>query len=74
MSTKAYELTQILETLTEEDYRAAIKYAEFLAASRKKNIRTTVKGIQKLLKDDKAWDSKEDMLADMAAFRRSRSV
>lgn len=36
MSTKAYELTQILETLTEEDYRAAIKYAEFLAASRKK--------------------------------------
>ena len=74
MSTKAYELTQILETLTEEDYRAAIKYAEFLAASRKKNTRATVKEIQKLLKDDKGWASEEDMLADMAAFRRARSV
>lgn len=59
MAVPVSELTQMVKMLTEEDYTAVIKYIEFLISSRKKNTKATIRQIQ-------------EMLSDMAAFRRSR--
>ncbi|UTC74904.1 hypothetical protein E4O03_12030 [Treponema sp. OMZ 792] len=72
MTVAASELTQMMKMLTEEDCSAAIKYIEFLISSRKKNTKATIRQIQEIFTDDKGWASEEEMLLDMAAFRRSR--
>ena len=74
MSIPASKLTQMIKMLTEEDYSAAIKYIEFLISSRKQTTKATIRQIQKMFTDNKGWDSEEEMLSDMAAFRRSRLV
>lgn len=38
------------------------------------DTKTTIREIQDLFTYDKGWASEEEMLADMAAFRRKRSV
>ncbi|WP_428769756.1 hypothetical protein V1L52_11365 [Treponema sp. HNW] len=72
MTVAASELTQMMKTLTEEDYSSVIKYVEFLVSSRKKNTKATIRQIQEMFTDNKGWISEEEMLSDMAAFRRSR--
>lgn len=72
MTVAASELTQMMKMLTEEDCSAVIKYIEFLISSRKKNTKATIRQIQEIFTDDKGWASEEEMLLDMAAFRRSR--
>lgn len=72
MTVPASELTQMVKMLTEEDYIAVIKYIEFLISSRKKKTKSTIRQIQEMFTDDKGWTSEEEMLSDMAAFRRSR--
>lgn len=74
MSAMAMQLSQMMQTLTEEDYLAAIKYVEFLSAMRKNAAKQTLHEIQGIFTDDKGWASEEEMLADMAEFRRSRSA
>ena len=74
MSIPASKLTQMIKMLTEEDYSAAIKYIEFLISSRKQTTKATIRQIQEMFTDDKGWTSEEEMLSDMAAFRRSRLV
>jgi len=74
MSIPASKLTQMIKMLTEEDYSAAIKYIEFLISSRKQTTKATIRQIQEMFTDNKGWDSEEEMLSDMAAFRRSRLV
>ena len=74
MSIPASKLTQMIKMLTEEDYSAAIKYIEFLISSRKQTTKATIRQIQEMFTDNKGWNSEEEMLSDMAAFRRSRLV
>ena len=74
MSIPASKLTQMIKMLTEEDYSAAIKYIEFLISSRKQTTKATIRQIQEMFTDNKGWDSEEEMLSDMAGFRRSRLV
>ncbi|MBQ3641544.1 MAG: hypothetical protein IJJ70_10125 [Treponema sp.] len=74
MSAMAKKLDQMMQVLTDEDYLAAIKYVEFLAEMRKNATKKTIREIQGLFKDDKGWASEEEMLADMAEFRRNRSA
>ena len=64
----------MIKMLTEEDYSAAMKYIEFLISSRKQTTKATIRQIQEMFTDNKGWDSEEEMLSDMAAFRRSRLV
>ena len=71
MSAMAKKLVQMMQVLTDEDYLAAIKYVEFLTEMRKNATKNTIREIQDLFKDDKGWASEEEMLADMAEFRRS---
>ena len=59
MAVPVSELTQMVKMLTEEDYTAVIKDIEFLIGSHTKNTKATIRQIQ-------------EMLSDMAAFRRSR--
>lgn len=76
MAAMAATVNEMLDTLEADDYTAAIRYIEFLSASRKreksKASKQALKEIQSLFADDKGWDSEDDMLADMAEFRRER--
>ena len=66
------DLIQMIKTLTEEDYFSAVRYIEFLSQTRQNNAKNTLHKIQSLFADDKGWDSEEEMLKDMADFRRKR--
>ncbi len=74
MAPMATKVNEMLDTLEEEDYKAAISYIQFLSDSRKrkraKESKVALKEIQSMFTDDKGWTSEEDMLEDMAAFRR----
>lgn len=74
MTAMAAEFSEIIETLTEEDLRSALDYVRFLSASRKKKAKSTLKQIQGLFAEDKGWKNEQEMLADMADFRRNRTV
>lgn len=69
-------INNLLENLEEEDYNAAIRYIEYLSAVRKKsNIdksKQSLNEIQKIFAEDKGWFSEEEMLEEMANFRRDR--
>lgn len=76
MAPTAILVNDLLSTLEEEDYSAAIRYIQFLSVTRKQTkaekSKAAMAEIQSMFADDKGWDSEEEMLADMAEFRRSR--
>ncbi len=76
MTAMAATINSMLDTLEDEDYNAAISYIEFLSEKRKKEnskvSKDAMKEIQGMFKEDKGWNSEEDMLKDMAEFRRKR--
>ena len=69
-------VNNLLGTLEEEDYNAAIRYIEYLSASRKmekaKQSKALLADIQGMFEKDKGWESEDAMLKDMAEFRRER--
>ena len=66
------DLSQMIETLT-NDYRiAAVKYIEYLSQAQRSNAKATLHEIQSIFTEDKTWSSEEEMLNDMAKFRRKR--
>lgn len=76
MSPKAMMLNEMLDTLEDDDYDTIMDYIRLLSATRKKEraMRTiaAMDEFQSIVGDDTGWDSEEDMLKDMAAFRRER--
>lgn len=76
MAPTAVTVRNMLDTLEEEDYKMAISYIEFLSDARRKERQKkaidVMEGIQNLVGDDKGWNSEEEMIADMANFRRER--
>ena len=76
MAPTAMKLTDMLSSLEEEDYNIAISFIQYLADTRKKKkadeSKKMLKEIQGMFSDDPGWDSQENMIADMAAFRRER--
>lgn len=76
MAPTAMAVNDLLNTLEEEDFKSAISYIQFLSVNRKKaraeQSKNALKEIQALFAGDKGWDSEEEMLADMAEFRRNR--
>lgn len=69
-------INDMLSGLEEDDYKAAVSFIEYLSDSRKKKKAQESKAlmdeIQGIFAADKAWESEEDMIEDMAAFRRER--
>lgn len=76
MAPTAIAVNDLLDTLEEEDLRSAISYIQFLSVNRKKakaeQSKAAMREIQGMFADDKGWESEEEMLADMAEFRRKR--
>lgn len=69
-------VNDMLKNLEEEDYKAAIRFIEYLSASRKekkaaesKKILTEIQG---MFSDNKGWDSEQSMIEDLADFRRKK--
>ena len=66
-----------LNDLEEEDYKIALNFIEFLAVSRKKKRAEESKKIlleiQGLFTGDEGWASEEEMLKEMADFRKKHS-
>ena len=77
MASKTVEIENLLSDLEEDDYRIIISFIEFLSASRKKKRATeSIKAMEvcnNLYEDDKGWDSEEDMIRDLADYRRKRT-
>ena len=67
---------ELLSSLNNEDLTKAISYVEFLSEQRAKaeadRTDRIIREIQELIGDDKGWASEEEMIKDMAEFRRSR--
>lgn len=76
MSPKAIMLNEMLNTLEDDDYDTIMEYIQLLSATRKKErAMQTIAAMdefQDIVGEDKGWDSEEDMLKDMAAYRRGR--
>ncbi len=74
MAPTAIAVNDLLNTLEEEDLMSALSYIQFLSANRKKakaeRSKVAMKEIQEMFADDKGWESEEEMLADMAEFRK----
>ena len=68
------DLMQMIMRLTEEDYFSAVRYIEFLSQTRQNGAKNTLHKIQSIFADDKGWNSEEEMLKDMAEFRRKRET
>ena len=76
MAPLAVTVNELLNTLDEDDYKAAISFIEYLSISKKKKraekSRDMLSEIQNIFEDDKGWDSEQDMLDEMAAVRKER--
>lgn len=76
MSPKAIMLNDMLNTLEEKDYDTIIEYIRLLSATRKKErAMQTIAAMdefQNIIGENVGWTSEEDMLKDMADFRRRR--
>jgi hypothetical protein len=78
MAPSAIKLNNLLNNLEEEDYNIAISFIQYLSDSRKKKnserSKAILSEIQSEFANDKGWDSEEQMLNDMALFRRERTI
>lgn len=76
MAPEAIALNEMLNTLEKDDYNTIMDYIRLLSAMRKKEraMRTmaAMQEFEDTLGKEKGWDSEEEMLKDMAAFRRKR--
>ena len=76
MAPTAAMVNELLSTLETEDYNTAISFIQFLSLSRKKEKEekslAALKEIQNIFSDDKTWSSEDEMLKEMAEFRRER--
>lgn len=77
MAPTATNVNELLKTLEEDDLNAAIRYIQFLSVSRKQEkvnkSKELLNEIQSMFKDgDRGWDTEEEMIQDMAEFRRGR--
>lgn len=70
------EINTLLENLDTEDYPIVIDYIKLVAQNRKKqrSLETiaAMNEFQSLIGENKGWGSEEEMIKDMANFRKSR--
>ena len=66
------DLSQMLAALTDEYRAAAESYINYLIQVQKSKTQTTLRQIQGMFSENKGWSSEEEMLKDMADFRRQR--
>ena len=69
---RTVDLSQMIETLSDEYRIAAINYVEYLSQMQKNKAKATLALIQSIFSEEKGWASESEMLEDMANFRRQR--
>lgn len=76
MTSKLLEVDTMLNSLDEEEYQMVIRFIEFLSANKKKmkqeKNEILLGQIQDMLKEDNGWKTEENMLKEMADFRKAR--
>ena len=76
MEPEAIVLSDMLSTLEKEDYNIIMEYIKLLSETRKKERAikaiAAMREFQEVIGEDQGWDSEENMLADLAAFRRKK--
>ena len=72
MYPQAIDLDKMISKLNTEYRIAAIKYIEYLTQEQNNNAKNTLHQIQAMFLNDRTWENENDMLADMANFRRER--
>ena len=72
MYAQSKDLSNMIAALADEYRIAAIKYVEYLSQEQKNKAKDTLYQIQSSFANDKGWSSEEEMLSDMANFRRER--
>lgn len=77
MAPTAATVNELLNTLEKEDYQTAVSFIQFLATQREKerseNSKSVLHQIQNMFADDKGWNTEQNMIEEMAAFRRERA-
>ena len=72
------DIARMLEGLDEEDRRSASDYVVYLFTTRgqRRAARTqrAFDQVDSILDGDGGWESEEDMVSEMAEFRRSRKL
>ena len=71
------EASNMLSALSAESYGNALSYIRFLFERDRASASTNEEAmmrIQSLIGDNRGWASEEEMLEDMAEFRRRRSA
>ena len=76
MAPSAMLIEDLLSKLNEEDCQTAISFIEYLSDKRQKAREQEVKSLfdefQSVLDGERGWESEEDMLKEMAQFRKER--
>ncbi len=71
---KALTITDMIESLTEESQSAAVSYIKYLmymdGQRDAEQARRAFERVDAILDGDTGWTSEEEMIADLAEFRR----
>ena len=71
------EINSLLTTLDNDDYTIIINYIKIISEKRKKQrVLETILAMNEFtaaLNGEKGWETEEEMLKDMAEFRRARA-
>ena len=76
MEPKAVIIQNMLLGLDDSDYNIIMDYIQMLAATKKKGVAlrsiAAMRSFQNEVKDSIPWESEDEMLLEMADFRRKR--
>ncbi|MDD6550561.1 MAG: hypothetical protein PUF16_02090 [Lachnospiraceae bacterium] len=71
------QVDTLARKMNSEDLTSVIQFINFLIEQRRskaaRDSQQTLMSIQDMFKDDKGWNSEDEMIADMAEFRKQRN-
>lgn len=71
------QVDTLARKMNSEDLTSVIQFMNFLIEQRRskeaRDSQQTLMSIQDMFKDDKGWNSEDEMIADMAEFRKQRN-
>lgn len=71
------QVDTLARKMNSEDLTSVIQFMNFLIEQRRskaaRDNQQTLMSIQDMFKDDKGWNSEDEMIADMAEFRKQRN-
>ena len=65
-------VAELYNTLSLSAQQEVYDFMMYLVQKQKNDTKATFDEINALFKDDKGWNNEEEMISDMAAFRRER--